>query len=308
MKGRLAIINFQKGGPSSMRSPFRITLMIILALLGVWSGIYTLTTPGRKPVVVSIYGPPIISAEQRIVNVGKVSTDSKVQAEFQVYNIGGKRLRIRDVETSCGCTVAQLSKNTLIPGDFTRVQVDMDTSLKIGPVRKKITVLSNDPQRPELTLFLVGQVLGKPMIGHADIRLKPKDRLVLFQGKCATCHVDAGKGKTGKALFQADCAMCHGVNAQGNHTAGVSLLTQNYEDEKSLNRLRRVIAEGSPNTPQMPPFSKAHGGPLNDDEIDSLVQFLKVQHLQAKMGLLKSQNSPELEDETAFQQALLQPH
>jgi len=290
-----------------MRSRSRLLTVVIIALLGILGGYYILTTPGRKPVVVSIYGPPIISVEKRVQDVGKVPTDSKVKAEFQVYNIGGKRLKIKDVETSCGCTVAQVSKHVLVPGDFTLIGVEMDTSLKLGPVRKKITVISNDPKRPELALFLVGDVQGKKMEGHAQINLKPQDKLVLFKGKCATCHVDAGKGKTGKPLFLADCAMCHGNTAQGTHSAP-GLLKQNYDDEKTLKQIRGIIANGSPNSPQMPPFAKSQGGPLSDDEIDSLVQFLKVQSLQAKMGLLKPDNQPELEDQEAFEKALTEPH
>jgi len=289
-----------------MRLRPRTVLLAAFVLLSVLGGFYILTTPGRKPVVVSIYGPPIISAEQRVQDVGKVLTDSKVKTEFQVYNVGGKRLSIKDVQTSCGCTVAQISKNVISPGDFSRIQVEMDTSLKLGPVRKKITVISNDPKRPELALFLIGTVLPKPMAGHAQITLHPQDKLVLFKGKCATCHVDAGKGKTGKALFLADCAMCHGAMAQGNHSAGPSLLKLNYEDEKTLQQIRSSIADGSPRTPQMPPFSTVQGGPLSNDEIDSLVQFLKIQSLQAKMGLLKPQ--PEMEDQTEFEQALKEPH
>ena len=291
-----------------MRSRSRMVIIGILGLLSLLAGFFIMTTPGRKPVVVSIYGPPIISVEQRVKDVGKVPTDSKVNTEFLIYNIGGKRLRIGDVETSCGCTLAQISKRAISPGDFTRIQVVMDTSLKLGLVRKKITVQSNDPKRPEMALFLVGEVLPKAMASHAAIKLQPKDKLVLFKGQCATCHVQAGIGKTGKALFQADCAMCHGVNAQGNHSAGPSLLTFDPESEPALKHMRDVIANGSPRTPQMPPFAKANGGPLSDDEIASLVQFLKFQSSQAKMGLLNSPASGEEEDDAAFQEALKQPH
>ncbi len=291
-----------------MRSRSRMVIFLILGLLSLLAGYFIMTTPGRKPVVVSIYGPPIISVEQRVQDVGKVPTDSKVNTEFLIYNIGGKRLRIGDVETSCGCTLAKISKRAISPGDFTRIQVVMDTSLKLGPVRKKITVQSNDPKRPELALFLIGDVQPKPMASHAAIQLQPKDKLVLFKGQCATCHVQAGVGKTGKALFQADCAMCHGVNAQGNHSAGPSLLTANYDAEPVLQHVRDVIANGSLRTPQMPPFAKANGGPLSDDEIASLVQFLKFQSRQARMGLLNATATGEVEDEAAFQEALKQPH
>ena len=61
--------------------------------------------------------------------------------------------------------------------------------LELGTVRKKITIHSNDPKRPELALFLTGEVLPRKMEAHQQITLAPKDKLVLFKGQCATCHV-----------------------------------------------------------------------------------------------------------------------
>ena len=288
-------------------SSIRLLVTLGFATLALLAGWYILTTPGLKPVVIYNYKPPHIFAESRIKDVGPVETDSKIPTEFLLYNTGGKTLRITDVQTSCGCTVAQVSKYNVPPGDFARLQVQMDTSIKLGKVRKEITVSSNDPERPKLTLFLIGNVLPKKMKGHAQITLKPQDPLVLFKGTCASCHVQQGIGKTGKALFLADCAMCHGVNAQGNHHAGPSLLGLDYEKESTQKTIRQIIANGSPRSPQMPPFSKAKGGPLTNDEIDSLVSFLKFQAFQNKMGLLNKEQG-ETEDETAFQEALKQPH
>lgn len=280
-------------------------ILVGLAGLSLW---YIFNTPGRKPVVISVYEPPIISAEKRIQDIGKVETDSKIPAHFLIYNVGGKHLRINDVQTSCGCTLAQLSKKLIAPGDFARIDVTLDTSIKLGKVRKQITVKSNDPQRPELPLFLVGQVLPKKMASHAQVTLTPQDKLVLFKGDCATCHVQAGKGKTGQALFVADCAMCHGINGQGHLSAGPSLLGRNYDDEATAKRARTIIATGSPNSPQMPPFSQKQGGPLTDDEIDSLVAFLKVQNMKHRLGLLNQPVEADVEDEAAFEEALRQPH
>lgn len=291
-----------------MRSSIRRLVMFILLLLAGLSIWYIFVTPGSKPVVISVYEPPIISAEQRIQDVGQAETDSKVPAHFLIYNVGGKYLRIADVETSCGCTVAKMSKTVIAPGDFARIDVELDTSIKLGKVRKQITVKSNDPKRPELPLFLVGEVLPKKMASHAQMTLAPNDKLVLFKGECATCHVQAGKGKTGQALFLADCAMCHGINGQGHLSAGPSLLGRNYDDEATAQRMRKIIAEGSPNSPQMPPFSQKQGGPLTDDEIDSLVSFLKVQNMKHRMGLLNQPAEAEMEDEAAFEEALKQPH
>lgn len=290
-----------------MGSSIRLVVITLLAAIAVLSGWYILNTPGLKPVVISVYDPPRIYAESRVRDIGSVETDSKVPATFVIYNKGGKNLRISDVQTSCGCTLAKITKRKVAPGDFTRVQVELDTSIKLGPVRKEITVFSNDPKRPQLALFLVGNVLPKKMQGHAPINLKAQDPLVLFKGDCATCHVKPGIGKTGKALFIADCAMCHGMSAQGNGSAGPALTGLDYDNKSSLQTIRHIIAEGSPRSPQMPPFSKAKGGPLTDEQIDSLVNFLKFQALQNKMGLLKPE-AGDGESEAAFQEALKQPH
>ena len=106
---------------------------------------------------------------------------------------------------------------------------------------------------------------------------------------------DGGVGLVGKELFQADCAMCHGMNADGAPPITKSLLIQNYEDPKTYERLRAVIANGSPNTPEMPPFAKERGGPLNSAEIDSLIRFLKYQSNLDKTGQLE--RTPKVEEE-----------
>lgn len=288
-----------------MKALFGLTCMVFALLL--W-GFYIWSTPGLRPVTVSIYKPPIVSVENRIHDLGSLMTDSHAETTFLIFNVGGKHLRIQNVETSCGCTVASISKKVLRPGGFTKINIKLDTALKIGPIRKKVTLFSNDPKRPELALFVTGTVKPKPMATHDSITINPQDRLALFKGDCATCHVDAGKGKTGKPLFLSDCAMCHGSNAQGNQHAGPSLLTFNSETEAVKTHLFDRIANGSPHSPQMPPFSKKQGGPLSEDEIHSLVQFLLYQNQQNASGLLNSADEEQENDNAAFENAKRHPH
>ncbi len=248
-------------------------LILVLALTLAGYGLYIgLTTPGLRPVVIFPYEGPIIRPVEQTVDLGDIPIDDKVRHTFRLYNVGGRRLQIRDVETSCGCTVARLSRDEAKPGEFLELDVELDTSIKLGTVEKKIVVHTNDPQTPELELVLVGKVFSA-MAGHGKIEVK--DPLVLFKGECAECHVDKGKGKTGKALFQADCAMCHGASAEG--AVAMGLLNGDFHEKAHIERLRRVITEGSPHTPTMPPFGEAHGGPLNADEIESLVNYLRYQ-------------------------------
>lgn len=270
------------------------TLILTLVFATVGLGLYwVFTTPDQQPVVISVYEPPIVQPDEVTHSLGDIPTDSKAHHTFHLYNVGGKPLIIKKVETSCGCTLVNIDKSKISPGEVAALKVTLDTSIKLGNVKKSITVFTNDPQQPVLKLFLKGNVLAQ-MKGHQKIAVK--DPLVLFKGECATCHVLKGKGKSGRALFQADCGMCHGINAQGG--VGPALLHGPYEDAQYLAHVRQVIAEGAVKNPEMPPYSEAKGGPLNDAEIDSLVSFLAYQASQAKAGMLDKEGNPKV-DETA---------
>ena len=240
--------------------------------------------------------------------MGTIETDSEASYTFLLYNLGGKHLRIAEVEVTCGCTVADISSKVIAPGGFTRLKLDMDTSLKQGKTKKTVTVHSNDPARPELKLFLEATVVNTKPAPHGEMSMGAKDPLVLFKGDCATCHVAKGQGKSGQQLFLADCAMCHGAQATGHGPAGPSLLNRNFEAEATAAHLRTVIAHGAPHNPQMPPFSEAKGGPLTEGQIDSLVTFLKYQALQKKEGKLDMGDELGMEEEKAYRDAQQNPH
>ncbi|MGE0201780.1 MAG: DUF1573 domain-containing protein [Candidatus Melainabacteria bacterium] len=252
-------------------------LLLVLAVAAGWGIATVFNTPGLRPVVISVNykdPQPMIDVEDPVADLGMVTTDAKARHRYIIYNVGGASLRLGEIETTCGCTVAKVSKKIILPGDFTKLDVTLDTSLKLGHVKKKIMVHSNDPEKPVLDLYLTGTVMPQ-MAGHN--RVPVKDPLVLFQGECAQCHVQKGRGKTGRDLFVADCAMCHGMQGQGRRDIAPSLLNPAWEKPEERARLRGVIAGGSPNTPEMPPYSQAKGGPLSGDEIDSLVTFLRFQ-------------------------------
>jgi hypothetical protein len=66
--------------------------------------------------------------------------------------------------------------------------------------------------------------------------------------------------------------MCHGFRAKGS--VGPGLLSFDYENKILAGELRKIIAEGSLKNRSMPGFAKVHGGPLSDEEIDSLISYL----------------------------------
>ena len=239
----------------------------------------------KPPELIDAHKPPTLSVEQSVHDLGELIIEELAEDTFKLSNTGGETLVIENVESSCGCTIAKLDTSELNPGESTELHVTLDTSLKLGSVTKTIDIFSNDPVQPKKELILKAEVkLPKGQEGMAG-SFKVKDPLVLFKGECKTCHVDRGINKTGKQLFIADCGMCHGPDGQG----GVSppLITLDYTQDMVKAYVRDIIANGSPNSPTMPPYSKGKGGPLADSQIDSLVTFLSYQHEQYKAGKLK---------------------
>ena len=254
----------------------RLVIWLVL-LLAAAACCWAMVTPGLAPVLVNVNDPPQLQISPPVQSIGTVQTDSKVRAGFTLTNKGGKVLVIKGVEPSCGCTAADLPKTRLRPGESMPLGITLDTSIKLGDVVKTIDIWSNDPVKPNQVATLTGTVIFQ-MKGHEPIKVK--DPLVLFKGECATCHVDKGKGKTGKALFVADCAMCHGSRGQG--AVAPSLMTHDWTQAQTVKLMRRVIAQGSPQSPEMPPYHQSKGGPLTDAEIDSIVTYLTFEYREQK--------------------------
>jgi mono/diheme cytochrome c family protein len=74
-------------------------------------------------------------------------------------------------------------------------------------------------------------------------------------------------------LYQANCAGCHGVDGKGGAARG--LIDPVFLDIADEATLRRIAAAGVAGT-AMPPFAKASGGSLTDEQIDTIVRSLRA--------------------------------
>ena len=74
----------------------------------------------------------------------------------------------------------------------------------------------------------------------------------------------------GGQLYAENCAVCHGADGQGRVGA---TLSKDWPSIRPDLRVRAVIETGVPGSP-MPAWSQANGGPLANEEIDSLVCYI----------------------------------
>lgn len=98
-----------------------------------------------------------------------------------------------------------------------------------------------------------------------------------------TYTLNASKGTSldvGRNLFLQNCATCHGDFGEGgpNPTRPDDIIapisTAEYLKTRDDFTLRAIIDQGQPNF-GMSPFGTANGGPLDDDQIDAIVAYMR---------------------------------
>jgi hypothetical protein len=88
---------------------------------------------------------------------GRIQKDSPVTTEFSFVNEGNVPLVITSVQASCGCTVAEYTKDPIAPGDKGFVKATYNAA-KVGVFNKSITVNANT-EETTVQLFIKGEVV-----------------------------------------------------------------------------------------------------------------------------------------------------
>jgi hypothetical protein len=107
---------------------------------------------------------PKIEIAQETREMGTVPKGQVIETDFVIKNVGGSDLVITDARPSCGCTVSSFDK-LIKPGAEGKVHTSVDTKSFSGPISKSVLVVSNDPDRPQMNLFV--KALVKPFVDVA---------------------------------------------------------------------------------------------------------------------------------------------
>ncbi len=204
---------------------------------------------------------------------------------FTVTNISASEISINSLRTSCGCTVAQLPTTPykLLPGSNVPINVTMDLRGKSGSVTKTVSVdtsagfksllvkvnIPTEPAPAAVATTATPHAPAQGMDRAKNIQNALADRQAVFKGDCASCHVEKGKGKMGQELYAASCGICH----DAEHRAAMVPDLKVPRTQRDLAFWQKWIMEGKPGT-MMPAFAQIHGGPLTQDQIDSLTIYL----------------------------------
>ena len=104
-------------------------------------------------------GPqPRIEFENPVCDFGEVWQGASADCVFKLRNTGDADLHIADVKSACGCTVAEIAKKTLAPGEAGEIKATFRSAGYRKKVDKRITVISDDPKQPKSNLTITGIV------------------------------------------------------------------------------------------------------------------------------------------------------
>lgn len=101
---------------------------------------------------------PAIVCDQPSYDFGTMESSQTVTHDYVIVNKGNATLEISQARPSCGCTVASISTKSVPPGGETRITAQLNLAGRMGQQHKTITVESNDPKQPQLTLTLQGNI------------------------------------------------------------------------------------------------------------------------------------------------------
>lgn len=234
---------------------------------------------GAIPSVAGGAGPRIDMAEMQF-DFGAIPSDRNVEHVFKVKNTGDRPLVITSVQTSCGCTAAMMESSVIEPNGSGNLRVSFNPKGARGPIRKSVTISSNDPQRKSLVVMVSASPQPEALLDKPVIQVKrthEKRERLDFDGKCAQCHVPKKAGLTGKKLYISACAMCHGDSGGGMAMEGEELgppLKIGGSRVRTAEGMTQVITEGTGH-PWMPGFGAEYGGPLSRKQVASLVKLIK---------------------------------
>ncbi|MFA6216869.1 MAG: DUF1573 domain-containing protein [Candidatus Omnitrophota bacterium] len=96
--------------------------------------------------------------EQNTWDFGPVESGKIMEHDFTIKNETSALLQIKDVSTSCGCTVSQIRRNTLQRGESTSLNVKFNSKGYHGPVRQFVYVDTNDTQNPVMRFVVKADV------------------------------------------------------------------------------------------------------------------------------------------------------
>ncbi|HES59004.1 MAG TPA: DUF1573 domain-containing protein, partial [Caldithrix sp.] len=132
------------------------------------------------------------------IDLGEHLLGGKVDATVELLNSDSRKIVIKDIKSSCRCTIARPTSWAINPGESIEVEIEIDSSVQAGPFNADVLVVTDSELMPKVLYILSGI-------------LKANDSRLLISPKC----IIAESMKPGETISQVIC-----VRRNGNRKVG----------------------------------------------------------------------------------------
>lgn len=153
-------------------SQWTVWLLPIVTVALAWTAASTAADVG--PAGTDCTGPKVVVEEERH-DFGKSEVGVGGRHAFELENHGDQPLLLTRGRSTCGCCTCvcavRLPEGPVGPGKRAQVTLEWKSELYVGPFRQTATILTNDPERPELTLSVHGRFTGPVGVAPSRVTL-----------------------------------------------------------------------------------------------------------------------------------------
>lgn len=103
-------------------------------------------------------GSPIMKFKETTIDFGDVDAGKSIDLKFEFENSGDDVLVIKNIRSTCGCTVAKVDKKEYKPGEKGEIPVKFFSRGYRGKITKTVTVTTNDKDNIYTVLKITGNV------------------------------------------------------------------------------------------------------------------------------------------------------
>jgi len=138
------MVNYTVNGKADSR--FRINLTATI------TDDYTGASPAQ------LANAPVLKVDKGNFEFGTITAGEKIEIKFLLKNNGKSNLLIHKINSECGCTAVKIKDKLVKPGASTEITGQFDSTGQRGMINKAVTIMNNDPQNPNLVLWIRGTV------------------------------------------------------------------------------------------------------------------------------------------------------
>jgi hypothetical protein len=131
---------------------------------------------------------PRVQVDEPLFNFGTMQRGTTKSHEFVIKNVGTAPLRLQVGQTSCKCTLGDVTGKPVPPSEATHVRLEWSAKSDHGPFRQTATVLTNDPLNSQIELTIEGEIMETSGVMPPELMF---DKLPVGDSKSAEVYVMA---------------------------------------------------------------------------------------------------------------------